>query len=171
MLHEDFATNNQQTCDQNSEINQPTNNQGSTGSSTSTSSTSRACARAREDGEIRSPCEPPELPPIERLYQTRRIYEDNIGPMPPAVGHMIERYLLNGMAIEVIEEAIGQTGWAPRPSANYLAAILRRWMRDGIKDLGALIKDQARHEAEKEERLARRAAKWYQEDSYDPLPW
>ena len=145
---------------------QPTDEQPTATTTRSTSSTSRARARAcaRE-----AAAESPELPPIERLHQTRDIYEANIGRMNPQVGRAIERFLLAGMELEVIEEAIGETGWARRPSANYLMAILRRYVDAEIFTLDDLIADRARHEADKQARQARRAARWYDEDDPNPI--
>ena len=163
----DTTTSSQQPADPittNPETDQPTDKQTTATTTSSTSSTSRARARAREER-----VDTPELPPIERLRQTRDIYEANIGRMNPQVGRAIERLLLAGMELEVIEEAIGETGWARRPSANYLMAILRRYVDAEIFTLDDLITDRARHEAEKEARRARRAARWYDEDEPDPI--
>lgn len=135
-----------------------------TATTTTRTSTSRARARAREDYT-----ETPDLPPIERLHQTRQLYEENIGRMTPQVGRTIERFLAAGMELEVVEEAIGETGWARRPSPNYLVAILRRYHDCNVLTLDDLIADRARHEAEKEARRARRAARWYDEDDPDPI--
>ena len=162
----DTTTSSQQPADPlttTPETDQP-NEEQTTATTTSTSSTSRARARAREER-----VDTPELPPIERLRQTRDIYEANIGRMNPQVGRAIERFLLAGMELEVIEEAIGETGWARRPSANYLMAILRRYVDAEIFTLDDLIADRVRHEAEKEARRARRAARWYDEDEPDPI--
>lgn len=142
---------------------QPTDGQTTattTSSTSSTSSTTRARARAREG------CE---LPPIERLHQTRDLYESSVGRMTPIVGQHIERYLQAGMEIDVIEHAIAETGWARRPSANYLFAILRRYFDSEIFTYNALMDDLARHEADKQARQARRAARWYDEDDPDPI--
>ena len=161
MNHEKFSTLDQQTCDTpttNPETDQqPTDKQTTATTTSSTSSTSRARARAREDSDDCAVCDvcastsrararareervdTPELPPIERLRQTRDIYEANIGRMNPQVGRAIERFLLAGMELEVIEEAIGETGWARRPSANYLMAILRRYVDAEIFTLDDLI--------------------------------
>lgn len=167
MNHENFSTLDQQTCDTlppYPETDQhPTNGQTTTttsSSSTSSTSTSRARARAREG------CE---LPPIERLHQTRNLYESSVGRMTPVVGQQIERYLRSGMEIDVIEHAISETGWARRPSANYLFAILRRYFDSDIFTYDALMDDLARHEADKQARQARRAARWYDEDDPDPI--
>lgn len=163
----DTTTSSQQPADPlttNPGTDQPNEEQTTATTTSSTSSTSRARARAREER-----VDTPELPPIERLRQTRDIYEANIGRMNPQVGRAIERFLLAGMELEVIEEAIGETGWARRPSANYLMAILRRYVDAEIFTLDDLITDRARHEAEKEARRARRAARWYDEDEPDPI--
>lgn len=163
----DTTTSSQQPADPlttTPETDQPNEEQTTATTTSSTSSTSRARARAREER-----VDTPELPPIERLRQTRDIYEANIGRMNPQVGRAIERFLLAGMELEVIEEAIGETGWARRPSANYLMAILRRYVDAEIFTLDDLIADRVRHEAEKEARRARRAARWYDEDEPDPI--
>lgn len=179
MLHENFTTNSQQTCDTNAtnatnatnvtadhlttpETDQPTVPQ--TSSRTSSTSRVRACARvcARED---------PQLPPIERLHVTKELYQQNIGRMTPAIANMIERCLLSGMEPDVVDAAIAKTGWARRPSPNYLAAILRRYNIDGIKTIDDLMADEARFEAIKEQRRAERAARWYEEDTCSELPF
>lgn len=141
---------------------QPTNGQTTTTTSTSSTSTSTSRARAR----AREGCE---LPPIERLHQTRNLYESSVGRMTPVVGQQIERYLRSGMEIDVIEHAISETGWARRPSANYLFAILRRYFDSDIFTYDALMDDLARHEADKQARQARRAARWYDEDDPNPI--
>ena len=167
MNHEKFSTLDQQTYDTpttNPETDQTTDQQTSTtttsSSTSSTSSTTRARARAREG------CE---LPPIERLHQTRALYESSVGRMTPIVGQHIERYLQAGMEIDVIEHAIAETAWARRPSANYLFAILRRYFDSEIFTFDTLMDDVARHEADKQARQARRAARWYDEDEPDPI--
>ncbi len=164
MNHENFSTLDQQTCDTLTPYpetyQQPTNGQTTTTTITSSTSTSRARARAREG------CE---LPPIERLHQTRDLYESSVGRMTPVVGQQIERYLRSGMEIDVIEHAISETGWARRPSANYLFAILRRYFDSDIFTYDALMDDLARHEADKQARQARRAARWYDEDDPNPI--
>lgn len=166
MNHENFSTLDQQTCDTLTPYpetdQQPTNGQTTTTTSTSSTSTSTSRARAR----AREGCE---LPPIERLHQTRDLYESSVGRMTPVVGQQIERYLRSGMEIDVIEHAISETGWARRPSANYLFAILRRYFDSDIFTYDALMDDLARHEADKQARQARRAARWYDEDDPSPI--
>lgn len=166
MNHENFSTLDQQTCDTLTPYpetdQQPTNGQTTTTTITSSTSTSTSRARAR----AREGCE---LPPIERLHQTRDLYESSVGRMTPVVGQQIERYLRSGMEIDVIEHAISETGWARRPSANYLFAILRRYFDSDIFTYNALMDDLARHEADKQARQARRAARWYDEDDPNPI--
>lgn len=166
MNHENFSTLDQQTCDTLTPYpetdQQPTNGQTTTTTITSSTSTSTSRARAR----AREGCE---LPPIERLHQTRDLYESSVGRMTPVVGQQIERYLRSGMEIDVIEHAISETGWARRPSANYLFAILRRYFDSEIFTYDALMDDLARHEADKQARQARRAARWYDEDDPNPI--
>lgn len=166
MNHENFSTLDQQTCDTLTPYpetdQQPTNGQTTTTTSTSSTSTSTSRARAR----AREGCK---LPPIERLHQTRDLYESSVGRMTPVVGQQIERYLRSGMEIDVIEHAISETGWARRPSANYLFAILRRYFDSDIFTYDALMDDLARHEADKQARQARRAARWYDEDDPNPI--
>lgn len=166
MNHENFSTLDQQTCDTLTPYpetdQQPTDGQTTTTTSTSSTSTSTSRARAR----AREGCE---LPPIERLHQTRNLYESSVGRMTPVVGQQIERYLRSGMEIDVIEHAISETGWARRPSANYLFAILRRYFDSDIFTYDALMDDLARHEADKQARQARRSARWYDEDDPNPI--
>ena len=168
MNHENFSTLDQQTCDTLHPYpetdQQPTDEQTTT---TTTSSTSTSTSRARARACAREAAA--ELPPIERLHQTRDLYESSVGRMTPVVGQQIERYLRSGMEIDVIEHAISETGWARRPSANYLFAILRRYFDSEIFTYNALMDDLARHEADKQARQARRAARWYDEDDPNPI--
>ena len=111
----DTTTSSQQPADPlttTPETDQPNEEQTTATTTSSTSSTNRARARAREER-----VDTPELPPIERLRQTRDIYEANIGRMNPQVGRAIERFLLAGMELEVIEEALAamETYTPPAP--------------------------------------------------------
>lgn len=178
MSNDNLKTTNQQTCDSTTSSQANKNSTTKQNSSSSTSSTSsRARARTREmeakltvsfgqtSSRARTREGMPELPPIERLHQTRELYEGNIGRMTPAIANMIERCLLAGMDPDVVDSAIAKTGWAKRPSPNYLAAILRRYCDQSIKTIDDLMKDEARFEAMKEQRRAERAARWYEEDT------
>ena len=160
MNHENLSKLDQQTCDTLTPYQetdqQPTDEQTTT---TTTSSTSTSTSRARARACAREAAA--ELPPIERLHQTRDLYESSVGRMTPVVGQQIERYLRSGMEIDVIEHAISETGWARRPSANYLFAILRRYFDSEIFTYNALMDDLARHEADKQARQARRSASRY----------
>lgn len=51
------------------------------------------------------------------------------------VGYYLESLLREGMEPEVILAAIQETGWAPRPSPQYLRAILQRCRAQGIYNM------------------------------------
>lgn len=92
-----------------------------------TSSTTCACARARE-GE-RMPIFQKEL----YIEELKARYEEAVGyRMQPFVEAMLVEKLENGYEIDVLVNAIEITGWAPRPSAHYLRAILQRYEAEGI---------------------------------------
>lgn len=52
--------------------------------------------------------------------------------MSMQVAHMIADYMRWGIESDVIIEAINETGFAPKPSPQYLRAILRRCTNQGI---------------------------------------
>lgn len=52
--------------------------------------------------------------------------------MTTQVAFYLENLLQEGMEPEVILSAIQETGWAPRPSPQYLRAILQRCRNQGI---------------------------------------
>ena len=60
-----------------------------------------------------------------------KAYSDGIGQINGIVAHMIESFLQQGLTVDDIIMAIEETAFAPRPSAAYLRAILRNWVRDG----------------------------------------
>lgn len=66
---------------------------------------------------------------FERIRET---YADNIGTMTAAIGRMIERALDHGLTVDEICMAIEETGFAPRPTAWYLRAILEAWAENGV---------------------------------------
>lgn len=69
-------------------------------------------------------------------------YRDNIGgQVTPMVMRYLTGMIRQGMEPGAILEAIEQTGWAPRPSAVYLRAIINRWWADGITTREAAIND------------------------------
>ena len=77
----------------------------------------------------------------ERIAQS---YHRNIGNLTGAVASFITQAVASGLTVANILEAIEITGFAPRPSAAYLRAILRNWIRDGVTT--SQIKYQARRE-------------------------
>lgn len=86
-------------------------------------------------------------------------YTENIGPLTASVAHMIESFVSQGLTVDNIILAIEETGFAPRPSAYYLRAILRNWARDGV------TVTKARHAAVREQRSTNPAL-WYQQRQY-----
>ena len=59
-------------------------------------------------------------------------YTDNISDfMPKVVAEELEAAYNNGMTVFEIMQAIEITGFAPRPSAQYLRAVLRHWAYTG----------------------------------------
>ena len=68
--------------------------------------------------------------------ELRTIYEGcGLGLLSMPVSLMIQDFNKDGMSYEVIREAIIETGFAPRPSAYYLRAVLTRAAGDDIQTL------------------------------------
>lgn len=68
--------------------------------------------------------------------ELRTIYEGcGLGLLSMPVSLMIQDFNKDGMSYEVIREAIIETGFAPRPSAYYLRAVLTRASGDDIQTL------------------------------------
>ena len=86
-------------------------------------------------------------------------YTENIGPMTAAVANMILSFLQKSLTVDNIVLAIEETGFAPRPSAYYLRAILRNWAQFGV------TASKARHAAANEQR-SNNPALWYQQRKY-----
>lgn len=121
---------------------------GSTSTSTSTTTTetrSRACSSDRD------------------LMAIMEAYEQFIGPMNGAIQRIIGIALGAGMQAAVVLEAINTTAWAPRPSARYLAAILRRYQAQGISTIEDVMRDNDRFEQRVNSLKRRRDARWYDE--------
>lgn len=116
---------------------------GTTSTSTSSMSNGPGCV-SKEDLEIIRDC-----------------YVDNIGKMTAPVARMIEGKLAAGMQPAVICHAIEETGFAPRPSAYYLRAILSRFHSSDIYTLEDLQQDRARREFVQSEAQAERWTNWY----------
>ena len=105
------------------------------------SPSSTPCARAREGGFVS----------VEERMQIRGMYYDATGyEMQPFVERMVCEYLGRGMELEVILHAIELTGWAPRPSAHYLRAILRRYEDNDIWTEADVERDEWRRSRERE---------------------
>lgn len=70
----------------------------------------------------------------ELIEHVAMAYSSTISPdIPPMAAHMMEQALLDGMTAECLIMAINDTGWAPRPTPQYLRAILRRCREQGIR--------------------------------------
>lgn len=124
-----------------------------TSSSTSTSSRPRANSRDSTEGDGGSR---PELDPRD-CEMLQEYYEDNFAAeLPPVMARMMGACMRGGMERQLIEMAIDETMLAPRPSPQYLMAILRRWRQDGIHTETARRADQERHEQQR----ARQGRKW-----------
>ena len=65
----------------------------------------------------------------ERIVQA---YTQAVGPMNYFVAQEIEKAVQQGLTVANVLEAIQITSFAPRPSAAYLRAVLRNWIRDGV---------------------------------------
>ena len=109
------------------------------GSSPSSTTCARARARARR------------IVTVEDWYDIRTLYREAVGyEMQPFVEKMCVDYLLQGMEKEVVLHAIELTGWAPRPSAHYLRAILRRYEDSEIYTEGDVERDEWRRSGEQD---------------------
>lgn len=109
------------------------------GSSTSSTTCARARARARE------------FVTVEDRMEVRTLYFEAVGyEMQPFVERMCCEYMARGMELAVILHAIELTGWAPRPSAHYLRAILRRYEDNGIMNESDVERDEWQRSRERE---------------------
>lgn len=118
---------NRQQEDQQEVTEEAIRNEGSSPSSTT-------CARARARARIVT---------VEDRFDIRTLYREAVGyEMQPFVEKMCCDYILQGMEKEVVMHAIELTGWAPRPSAHYLRAILRRYEDSEIHTEGDVERDE-----------------------------
>lgn len=65
----------------------------------------------------------------QRIVQA---FTQAVGPMNYYVAQEIESAIRQGLTVANVLEAIQITSFAPRPSAAYLRAVLRNWIRDGV---------------------------------------
>ena len=109
----------------------------------STGTSSTTCARARVRAR--------DYVTVEERLEARTLYREAVGyEMQPFVERMLIDYLGRGMELGVILHAIELTGWAPRPSAHYLRAILRRYEDNEIWTEADVERDEWRRSREKE---------------------
>ena len=126
---------NRQQEDQQEVTEEAIRNEGSSPSSTT-------CARARARARIVT---------VEDRFDIRTLYREAVGyEMQPFVEKMCCDYILQGMEKEVVMHAIELTGWAPRPSAHYLRAILRRYEDSEIYTEGDVERDEWRRSGEQD---------------------
>lgn len=77
----------------------------------------------------------------EDLHAIAQEYNNILGPMNMQIARFIERLLHDGMAANVILDALQETAWARRPSPQYFRAICARYYDRGILTMGALLHD------------------------------
>ena len=92
------------------------------------------------------------------------VYTELIGPFDGMAQRIIRRFS-QYMAIDVILHAIEETGWAPRPSKQYLAAILRRYAAQGISTMEDVYRDEDQHEQNRQSDIRIRDSRWYDDGS------
>ena len=127
---------NRQQEDQQEVTEEAIRNEGSSPSSTT-------CARARVRAR--------EIVTVEERMEVRTLYFEAVGyEMQPFVERMCCEYMARGMELAVILHAIELTGWAPRPSAHYLRAILRRYEDSEIYTEGDVERDEWRRSGEQD---------------------
>ena len=99
----------------------------------------------------------------------RQYYNSFLGSLNQVKASVIEQAIRAGVETSAILDALEQTGIAPRPSHYYFAAILRRYMREGIttQEKAEAQRFQRRHEREMA-RMDREHA-WY--DNPNELSW
>ena len=92
-------------------------------------------------------------PGVHDLCCIKEAYNNCIGDLKAPIAWYLEGLMASGMQPEVILNAIQETGWARRPSPQYLRAILERYKAYGILNMMQLIHDQDEHAESK---------KWYE---------
>lgn len=101
------------------------------------------------------------------LESIRQAYVENIGPLTAAVAGYLEKKLQRGMEPGVILRSIEETGWARRPSPQYLRAILERLEREEVTTTADLYRSRQRHREFVHEENRAKWARWYDDPTYD----
>lgn len=83
------------------------------------------------------------------LTAIKQAYNECIGDLKAAVAWYLEGLMEWGMEPEVILNAINETGWAKRPSPQYMRAILERYKAHNIRSMPQLLHDQEEFEESK----------------------
>lgn len=81
------------------------------------------------------------------LERVASAYVEILGPLNAVKAKILEQAMSKGMDAGAIIDAIEQTALAPRPSHNYLSAVLRRYMAQGITSAEAAAADRQRFAA------------------------
>lgn len=97
----------------------------------------------------------------DELESIRQAYVTNIGPLKAPIAHYLEN-CLQTMETALVINAIEETGWASRPSPQYLRAILERYKREGLDTMVKL-------DHQKSERMVDYDQRQYDENWYDGL--
>lgn len=105
-------------------------------------------------------------PGVSSKQRILEAYRACIGDqMTAAIAHYLELVLASGMSPDVIVHAIQETGWAKRPTAYYMRAILERYRRSGIMNMSQLLHDEAEWDARQREEP------WWMKKVDDDLPY
>lgn len=84
--------------------------------------------------------------PDEVIERIAKAYAESISTeIPPMAARMMEQVLREGMKPDCLIAAINDTGWAQRPSPQYLRAILRRCREQGIKTIDQYRESQRKY--------------------------
>ncbi len=126
---------------------------------TTTTSTRRSSTSTSTTTTTVSPA--PGRASVDDLKLIREAYVECIGQLTPPIARMIEQKIAAGMEVAVILHAIEETGWAPRPSAQYLRAILTRLHSMDVLTMDQLMVDQVRHEQRYVGMKQDREERWY----------
>ena len=104
------------------------------------------------------------------LEVIRQYYNSLLGELNYVKASVIEQAIGVGIETSAIIDALEQTGTAPRPSHYYFAAILRRYMREGITTQAKAEEQRFRRRHEREIARMEREHAWYDSPNAE-LEW
>lgn len=105
-----------------------------------------------------------------QLEQLRQAYENVLGHINSITAGELEQYIKGGIEVPVIVDAIGITARAPRPTFYYLAAILNRYMAQGVRTMDDVREDKRQRDAKRYRAYKDFWADWYR-DPEDSMPF